>query len=64
MNLYELVTSEEYRKRAGDIAGSLTRINDNFLKIKKFAMEERGWHEREATMLAGQMTGCVRTQFP
>ncbi len=64
MNLYELVTSKEYAEKTRGIVKAMNMRHKNFVRIKKFAMEQRGWPEREATMLAGQMTGSIRTQFP
>lgn len=64
MNLYQIVTSKKYRKKTEGIVQALIKRNNRFLSIKKFAMEHRGWPEKEAEMLAGQMTGTIRTQFP
>ena len=59
MNVYELVTSEEYKKNNAGILGAFKRRCDNYLKIKKYAMKERGWQEKEAEKLAGRIIGKV-----
>ena len=64
MNIYELVTNKEYRKKTKGVAKAIMNRHKSFEQIKKFAIEQRGWPERQAEMLAGQMTGSIRTQFP
>jgi hypothetical protein len=49
---------------AKEVADFINRRHNNREIIKNFLIKQRGWPKREASMMAAQMTGSIRTIFP